>query len=94
MFVSVDPYILLQDMHYFLSVKQRKIQEQRSKLTFSKSWRPLTVKWLPSPDFHQNFGRQKFFPLAMVTKMFAAWSAEEKDPLWKRSTVLPVLSAE
>ena len=38
-------------------------------------WRPLTVKWSPSPDFRQNFGRQKFFPLAMVTKMVAAWSA-------------------
>ena len=32
-------------------------------------WRPLTVKWSPSPDFRQNFGRQNFFPLAMATKM-------------------------
>ena len=39
-------------------------------------WQPLTVKWSPSPDFHQNFGRQKFFPLAMATKMVAAFSAE------------------
>ena len=37
-------------------------------------WRPLTVKWSPSPDFRQNFGRQKFFPLAMATKMVTAWS--------------------
>ena len=27
-----------------------------------------------TPNFRQNFGRQKFFPLAMVTKMVAAWS--------------------
>ena len=39
------------------------------KVTF---WRPLTVKWSPSPDFRQNFGCQKFFPLAMATKMVAA----------------------
>ena len=38
-------------------------------------WGPLTVKWLPSPDFRQNFGRQKFFPLTMGTKMVTAWSA-------------------
>ena len=27
-------------------------------------------------SFNQNFGRQKFFPLAMATNMVAAWSAE------------------
>lgn len=43
MFVTVDPYILLQDMHDFFSVKQRKTQE--------------------------------------------------KDPLWKSGTFLPVLCA-
>ena len=37
--------------------------------------RPLTVKWSSSPNFRHNFGRQKFFTLAMVTKMVAAWSA-------------------
>ena len=40
-------------------------------------WQPVTVKWSPSPDFRQNFGRQKIFPLAMATKMVAAWSAEQ-----------------
>ena len=39
-------------------------------------WRPLTVKWSPSPDFRQNFGRQKFFPLAVATKMVATWSLQ------------------
>ena len=38
-------------------------------------WRPVTVKWSPSPHFHQSFGRQKCFPLAMATKMVVAWSA-------------------
>ena len=38
-------------------------------------WQPVTVKWSPSPDFRQNFGRQKFFLLAMATKIVAAWSA-------------------
>ena len=27
-------------------------------------------------DFCQNFSRQIFFPLAMATKMVAAWSAD------------------
>ena len=43
-------------------------------------WRPLTVKWSPSPDFCQKFAnnfRQQFFPLTMATKMVAAWSADQ-----------------
>ena len=35
----------------------------------------LLISWSPIGDFRQNFGRQKFFPLGMVTKMVAAWSA-------------------
>ena len=31
--------------------------------------------WSPTGDFGQNFGCQIFFPLAMATKMIAAWSA-------------------
>ena len=31
-------------------------------------------------DFRQNFGRQIFLPLAMATKMVAAWSAVKGFP--------------
>ena len=35
----------------------------------------LLICWSPIGDFRLNFGRQIFFPLAMATKMVAAWSA-------------------
>ena len=31
-------------------------------------------------DFCQNFSRQIIFPLAMATKMIAAWSADVQSP--------------
>ena len=34
----------------------------------------LLICWSPIGDFRQNFGRQKFCPLAIATKMVKAWS--------------------
>ena len=42
----------------------------------SFSFTQQVICWLPIGDFRNNFGRQIFFPLAMATKMVAAWSAD------------------
>ena len=42
----------------------------------SFSFTQQVIYWSPIGDFHKNFGRQIFFPLAMATKMVTAWSAE------------------
>ena len=42
----------------------------------SFSFTQQVICWSPSGDFRKTFGHQIFFPLAMATKMVAAWSAE------------------
>ena len=42
----------------------------------SFSFTQQVICWSPIGDFRKNFGRQIFFPLAMATKMVAAWSAD------------------
>ena len=56
-------------LYYWLNLSYYSIDN------FSSNY-SLLICWSPIGDFCQNFGHQKFFPLAMATKMVAAWSTE------------------